>query len=209
MTGQNLDFSKKIKNLFAQQESPKGSFVENIISALQLKLEDYNSRNPQNKVNLHQVKEVYKRGVNDAIRLEKPIGLWAMARLNLFFKYARGSSVPYIYEKLDRDLIDSDSFYIDDGVREDIEFSYEQISESKFEIENLYLDFDEDYSFVNLEEYSEANFPKVVTEKKEDLPKYKVKEEEDPEKIEKDEAKKKKKEDKKLPKLKESGNKHY
>ena len=210
MTGQNLDFSKKIKNLFSSKGAPKGSFIDNIILALHSKLSDHNSKNPGSKVNLSQVKEVYKRGVNDAIKLEKPIGLWAMARLNLFLKYAKGSSVPYEYEKLDRDLINPSSFHIDDEVREDVVFSYEQIAESRFEIESFGLDSEEDYSFVDLDEYSEANFPEVLeVEQEEELPKYKKKEDEDPEKIEKEEKKKADEENKELPELKDSDNKYY
>jgi len=206
MTGHNLDFSDKIKDFFSRDNPEEMTFVDKVMGALRLKLDDYNARNPSHKLSMGQVKEVYKRGVNDGIRLEKPVGLWAMSRLNLFFKYAKGSNVSYSYEKLDRDIIDTGAFYIDDGIREDILFSYEQIAEAKFDLENFSLDFNEDYSFVDLEEYTEAEFPKVLETKDEDLPKYKAKKEEDPEKVEKEEAKKKKKEDEKLPELKDSGN---
>jgi hypothetical protein len=212
MTGQNLDFSEKIKNLFSSKGAPKGSFIDNIILALHSKLNDHNEKNPGSKVSLAQIKEVYKRGVNDAIKLEKPMGLWAMARLNLFLKYAKGSSVPYEYEKLDRDLLNPSSFHIDNEVGEDIIFSYEQISESRFEIESFGLDSEEDYSFVDLDEYSEANFPEVLeveVEEEKELPKYKKKEDEDPEKIEKEEKKKADEENKELPELKDSDNKYY
>ena len=218
MTGHNLDFSDKIKDFFSQENPEEMTFVEKVMGALRLKLDDYNSRNPGHKLSMGQVKEVYKRGINDGVRLEKPIGLWAMARLNLFLKYAKGSSVSYSYEKLDRDIIDTGAFYIDDGIREDILFSYEQIAEAKFDLENFSLDFNEDYSFVDLEEYAEADFPTVLKKndivtdeslKDEDLPEYQIKKEEDPQKVEKEEAKKKKKEDENLPKLKDSGNKYY
>ena len=102
------------------------------------------------------------------------------------------------------------TFHIDDEVREDVVFSYEQIAESRFEIESFGLDSEEDYSFVDLDEYSEANFPEVLeVEQEEELPKYKKKEDEDPEKIEKEEKKKADEENKELPELKDSDNKYY
>jgi len=210
MTGQNLDFSNKIKDLFSKRGSDNSPFVEKVILALQSKMRDYNSKNLDKQLALSQVKEVYKRGINDAIRLDKPIGLWAMARLNLFFRLAKGGQVPYSYEKADRDILDNGSFHIDDGTREDVTFSYEQIAESKFDLENFGLDFDEDYSFIDLEEYTEANFPKVIKEDKEDIPKYKEKvEEKEKKKAVKKINEDQKKKDKDSKKLKESDNEHY
>ena len=188
MTEKSIDFSSKIKNVFQRQENISAQFVDRVISFLSTKIKDHNQKYPNYKISPSQVKEVYKRGVSDAIRLEKPVGLWAIARINMFCKLATGSTVPSAYKKLDRDIINDQSFFIDDGVRDDVIFTYEQISESKFELESFDLNIGEDYSFVNLEEYTEANFPKVLKEsdiikddalKKEEPSKYKEKEEEE------------------------------
>src|SRR5210317_1278353 len=124
MASTHIDFSSKIKdlNLEAQDQS-SSTFVEKVISFLSAKVSDHNSKNLNSKVSLSQIKEVYKRGVSDAIRLEKPIGLWAAARVNLFLKMARGSVIPSSYKKLDRDIINDYSFFIDDGIRDDVIFN--------------------------------------------------------------------------------------
>lgn len=188
MTGKDIDFSSKVQNVFAQNKSIAAKFVDRVISFLDTKVQDHNNKYPTSKISINQVKEVYKRGVGDAIRLEKPVGLWAIARVNMFCKFVKGSSVPTSYKKLDRDIINDQTFFIDDGIRDDIIFTYEQISESKFESESFNLNTEEDYSFVDLEEYSEANFPKVLKEsdivkdaalQKEKVSKYKNDEEEE------------------------------
>lgn len=163
MTENNIDFSSDIKDFFQSlKKESNASFAEKIIDFLSFKTLDYNNKNPNFKISLSQIKEVYKRGVSDAIRLEKPIGLWAAARVNLFLKMARGSVIPSSYKKLDRDIINDYSFFIDDGIRDDVIFNYEQISEARFELENFNLHKDQDYSFVELEEYTDASFPKVL-----------------------------------------------
>jgi hypothetical protein len=189
MASTHIDFSSKIKdlNLEAQDQS-SSTFVEKVISFLSAKISDHNSKNLNSKVSLSQIKEVYKRGVSDAIRLEKPIGLWAIARVNMFFKLSKNcSSVSVAYKKLDKDIINDQSFFIDDGIRDDVIFTYEQISEARFESESFNLNLNQDHSFVDLEEYAEANFPKVLKEseiikdealKKPNTPKYKKEEEE-------------------------------
>ena len=212
MSGHSIDFSDKIKNLFTKDVEEKISFAKKVISALNSKVADHNNRNPEHKVTLSQAKEAYRRGANDAIRLDQPIGIWSMARLNLFFKLAKGSSVPYSYEKLDRDILNAGGFYIDDGLREDISLSYEQISESKLDLEtfNLYsVNENQDFSFLDFEEYFEANFPKELKEEKsEETPKLATKSDEDPDEAEEEEKKKKESEDKKIPKIQDLDKKY-
>ena len=193
MTVRDIDFSSKIKSVFKSNENISTKFVDRIISFLETKVKDHNGKFPKNKISLSQVKEVYKRGVGDGIRLEKPVGLWAIARINMFCKMAKQSTVPSSYKKLDRDIINDQSFFIDDGFKDDVIFSYEQISESKFESESFNLNTDEDYTFVDLEEYAEANFPKVLKES--DIIKDDVLKNEEPSKFksEEDEEEKKKK----------------
>ena len=185
MAKKNIDFSSEIENFFQLNKSISANFVENVILFLSAKVADHNNKHPNFKVSLSQLKEVYKRGVSDAVRLDKPTGLWAIARVNMFARFVRGCNTLASYKKLDRDVINDQSFFIDDGIRDDVIFTYEQISESKFESESFNLNINEDYSFVDLEEYSEANFPKVLKEsdmvkdealKNKDIPKYKSEE---------------------------------
>ncbi len=159
MAKKDIDFSREIKENFKPISCKEQCFIKDFINFLNYKVEAFNKQAISNKICLTQVKEVYKRGVHDAIKLEKPIGLWAMARVNMFLKMANGSKVSDSYKKLDRDIIKDFSFFIDDGIRDDIIFSFEQISEARFEIESFNLSDLNDYSFVDLEEYAELNFP--------------------------------------------------
>ena len=158
----NIDASIKIKEKFISNKSPVVDFTQKVISFLKAKTSSYNKNNYNHKVSTHQIKEAYKRGVYDAIRLEKPINLWAIARVNMFLKMAKGSSVPHSYKKLDRDILNDQSFFIDDGVRDDIIFTYEQISEARFESESFNLNFGENFDFIDTEEFFTEEFNKDV-----------------------------------------------
>lgn len=164
MSKKNIDFSSKIKENFNTKASEDTSFIEKFIDFLNYKVKNFNSNNPKNQVSLAQLKEVYKRGVSDAISLDKPIGLWASARVNMFLKMVGGSKISDSYKKLDRDIAQDLSFFIDDGVRDDVIFSYEQVAEARFELESFNLNDMEDFSFVDLDEYNETNFPNINKE---------------------------------------------
>jgi len=158
-----LDFSSEIKDKLQFNKKDCNSFIDSLISFLSLKASEHNCRF-DSKIDLKQLKEVYKRGVYDAMRLEKPINLWAIARVNMFLKMCRGSSVSNAYKKLDRDIINDPSFFIDDGVRDDVIFTYEQISEARFESESFNLIKNDSFDFVNSEEYSDPSFPNIAKE---------------------------------------------
>lgn len=158
-----LDFSSEIKDKLQFNKKDCNSFIDGLISFLSIKASEHNARF-DSKIDLKQLKEVYKRGVYDAMRLEKPINLWAIARVNMFLKMSRGSSVPNTYKKLDRDIINDPSFFIDDGVRDDVIFTYEQISEARFESESFNLRKNDSFDFVNSEEYSNPSFPNISKE---------------------------------------------
>lgn len=159
MTQKNIDFSSNLRSLYSSRVSNAQGFVESIVQLLKAKVVDHNNRNLSGKVNLSQLKEVYKRGVHDAIRLDKPIGFWSIARVNMFLRYSKGAKVEYSYKKLDRDILNDPSFFIDDGVRDDIIFTYEQVSEARFEVESFNLiNHDENYDFVDLEEFAKDSF---------------------------------------------------
>ena len=82
----------------------------------------------------------------------------------MFLKMSRGSSVSNAYKKLDRDITNDQSFFIDDGVRDDVIFTYEQISEARFESESFNLIKNDSFDFVNSEEYSDPSFPNISKE---------------------------------------------
>tara|TARA_Y100001938_G_C8081156_1_gene429198 strand:- start:1168 stop:1770 length:603 start_codon:yes stop_codon:yes gene_type:complete len=171
-----IDISDKIRSAFSEESSEK-TFPEKVILMLSSKAADFNLRNPKNKVLVSHLKEAYKRGVHDSIRLDKPSGTWALARVNMFLKSCNSIDVPTSYKKLDGDILNFSGFFIDDGIKEDLIFSYEEISEAKFDKDHFDL-HNGDYSFVDLEEYSEANFPKEISseEPKEEIKKFKDKE---------------------------------
>ena len=158
-----LDFSSEIKDKLQFNKKDCNNFIDSLISFLSIKASEHNARF-DSKIDLKQLKEVYKRGVYDAMRLEKPINLWAIARVNMFLKMSRGSSVSNTYKKLDRDIINDPSFFIDDGVRDDVIFTYEQISEARFESESFNLRKNDSFDFVNSEEYSNPSFPNISKE---------------------------------------------
>lgn len=154
----NLDFSDKIKDSLNFSKDSCASFAEKTINFLLAKVSEHNEQTSDCKINLNQLKEVYKRGVFDSIRLEKPTGLWAIARVNCFLKMAKGSSTSNCYRKLDRDIINDNSFFIDDGVREDLVFSYEQILEAKLDSDFFNLNENQSFDFINLDEYNQESF---------------------------------------------------
>lgn len=171
-----IDVSDQIKNAF-KKENSSYSFSEKIINMLSIKASEFNSKNPNNKVSVCQLKEAYKRGIHDAIRLEKPFGTWALARVNMFLKSSGSIDIPTSYKKIDGDILNFNGFFIDDGIKDDLIFSYEEISEAKFDKDHFDL-YNGDYSFVDLEEYSKANFPKEMSseEPEEEIKKFKSEE---------------------------------
>lgn len=171
-----IDISDKIRDSFEKKETSK-TFIDKVFLMFSSKASEFNAKNPNNKVHISELKEAYKRGIHDSIRLEKPHGSWAMARVNMYLKSCASSDVPTFYKKIDGDILKFNGFFIDDGIKEDLIFSYEEISEAKFDMDHFDL-HDGDYSFVDLEEYSNANFPKEISseEPEEEIKKFKNKE---------------------------------
>ena len=153
----NIDVSKKIKENFSPKERSSLDFTNKVISFLEKKTLTHNRSNLNNQVSTAQVKEAFKRGVYDAMKLEKPITLWAIARVNMLLRMSKGASIPYSYKKVDRDILNDQTFFIDDGVRDDIIFTYEQISEARFEAESFNLNSNENFDFVNTDEFFSEN----------------------------------------------------
>lgn len=154
----DIDFSKKINKTFLAKKEVQLNYIDNLMTCLSSKCKAHNNQAYPFTVNLTQLKEVFKRGVHDAMRLEKPTSLWAVARVNTFLKMARGAVVSNSYRKIDRDVLNDPTFFIDDGIRDDIIFTYEEISEARFDSENFNLNSFEDFDFVDKEEFLLTNF---------------------------------------------------
>lgn len=150
-----IDVSKKIENELSHlsQEVNSSNSSEKVIDYLSKKVFSHNGNHPSCKISLTQLKEIFKRGIHDATRLEKPKALWALARINMFCKLAKGAFVSNEYIKLDRDVTNDQSFFIHDGIEDDLYFTYEQILEAKLESETSGLCSVEDFSFVNFDEF--------------------------------------------------------
>lgn len=107
-----VDFSSKIKDLFESkaqktQEAPcKDSVMQKVVSILESKAEDNNAKSVC-KISAQQLKTVYRRGLVAYAASHIPSqtrNSWAMARVNMFLKMARGEEVDPSYINCDRDI---------------------------------------------------------------------------------------------------------
>lgn len=154
MNNKDVDCSSEIKSNFNFISARSSlSDLDKLLGFFSQKVFYHNNQNPSCKISDSQLKEVFKRGILDASSLDKPKVLWALARINLFCKYIKGGNVSQEYIKLDRDLANDNSFFIDDGVRENLNFSYEQILEAKLESETFQLNDIENFDFIYLDEF--------------------------------------------------------
>jgi len=81
-------------------------FSKKVIDALKNKGKEHNSKNKK-KVNLSQLKKVYRRGAgafSSSHRPGKTRGQWAMARVNMFLRMVSGKPVKDAYRKADSDI---------------------------------------------------------------------------------------------------------
>jgi len=196
MFNKNIDFSEKIKSVFSRNPKEVDCLSQKFVDFLNAKVNDFNIN--KNQISIAQLKEVFKRGYHDSIRLEKPSLYWGLARVNLFLKFCRNPDhVSYAYKKLDNDLLPNPLFLMDDDIRDDIIFSYEQITEAKFDAESFDLSPEGDYSFIDCDYFFDASFPKSLDKK--NIKDEKLKEE-DPKKFKEEEDKQNKTSIKKKPK---------
>jgi hypothetical protein len=99
--------SKNPKGTATKQKAGKIQFTEAVITSLKNKVKEHNAKYSK-KVNLGQLKAVYRRGAgafSTSHRPGKTRGQWAMARVNTFLKMMRGGKVKESYRKADMDLV--------------------------------------------------------------------------------------------------------
>ena len=118
------------------------TFSTKVIEMLKNKVKDHNSKHSR-KVNLTQLKKVYRRGAGAFSSSHRPgmtRGGWAAARVNMFLRMMAGKSVKDSYRKADSDVargsasVDrSDSWEL-----EDIDFAQAEIDIKEYDL-NKYL----------------------------------------------------------------------
>jgi hypothetical protein len=118
---------------------------------LKNKVKDHNSKHSR-KVNLTQLKKVYRRGAGAFSSSHRPgmtRGGWAAARVNMFLRMMAGKSVKDSYRKADSDVArSSTSIDISDSWElEDIDFAQAEADIKEYDlnydfenVEELYLD---------------------------------------------------------------------
>ena len=127
------------------------TFSTKVIEMLKNKVKDHNSKHSR-KVNLTQLKKVYRRGAGAFSSSHRPgmtRGGWAAARVNMFLRMMAGKSVKDSYRKADSDVArGSASVDISDSWElEDIDFAQAEIDIKEYDlnynfedVEELYLD---------------------------------------------------------------------
>ena len=133
------------------------TFSTKVIEMLKNKVKDHNSKHSR-KVNLTQLKKVYRRGAGAFSSSHRPgmtRGGWAAARVNMFLRMMAGKSVKDSYRKADSDVArGSASVDISDSWElEDIDFAQAEIDIKEYDlnynfedVEELYLDEEDNSS---------------------------------------------------------------
>ena len=133
------------------------TFSTKVIEMLKNKVKDHNSKHSR-KVNLTQLKKVYRRGAGAFSSSHRPgmtRGGWAAARVNMFLRMMAGKSVKDSYRKADSDVArGSASIDISDSWElEDIDFAQAEIDIKEYDlnynfedVEELYLDEEDNSS---------------------------------------------------------------
>jgi hypothetical protein len=127
------------------------TFSTKVIEMLKNKVKNHNAKHSR-KVNLTQLKKVYRRGAGAFSSSHRPgmtRGGWAAARVNMFLRMMAGKSVKDSYRKADSDVArSSTSIDISDSWElEDIDFDQAEADIKEYDlnydfenVEELYLD---------------------------------------------------------------------
>ena len=141
--------SSKNKPGSAGEKGSKITFSDRVLDSLKNKVKEHNSKYSK-KVTLSQLKKVYRRGAgafSSSHRPGKSRGQWAMARVNMFLKMVRGGKVKDSYRKADQDVAKaSANVLIDDGVRDELFFTEEDLIAAKLDIHNHQLQEDPEFT---------------------------------------------------------------
>ena len=143
--------SSKNKSGSAGEDGGAITFSNKVIEMLKNKVKNHNAKHSR-KVNLTQLKKVYRRGAGAFSSSHRPgmtRGGWAAARVNMFLRMMAGKSVKDTYKKADSDIArSSESIDISDSWElEDIDFSQAESDIKEYDlnydfedVEELYLD---------------------------------------------------------------------
>lgn len=143
--------SSKNKSGSAGTSGDAITFSAKVIEMLKNKVKNHNAKHSR-KVNLTQLKKVYRRGAGAFSSSHRPgmtRGGWAAARVNMFLRMMAGKSVKDAYRKADSDVArSSENIDISDSWElEDIDFAQAEIDIKEYDlnynfedVEELYLD---------------------------------------------------------------------
>jgi len=153
------DLKKKDNRKLISSQAESIEYSKKIIDALKNKVSEHNSKYSK-KVNLGQLKKVYRRGAGAFSQTHRPgktRGQWAMARVNMFLRMMAGKKVKDAYRKADGDIarasenIDITEAWLpenEDFVQAEIDVDQYDINIDEFNVEeDLFLqDEEENYS---------------------------------------------------------------
>lgn len=143
--------SSKNKSGSAGTNGDAITFSTKVIEMLKNKVKNHNAKHSR-KVNLTQLKKVYRRGAGAFSSSHRPgmtRGGWAAARVNMFLRMMAGKSVKDSYRKADSDVArSSTSIDISDSWElEDVDFTEAEVDIKEYDlnydfenVEELYLD---------------------------------------------------------------------
>ena len=143
--------SSKNKSGSAGEDGGAITFSAKVIEMLKNKVKNHNAKHSR-KVNLTQLKKVYRRGAGAFSSSHRPgmtRGGWAAARVNMFLRMMAGKSVKDAYRKADSDIArSSENIDISDSWElEDVDFAQAESDIKEYDlnydfedVEELYLD---------------------------------------------------------------------
>lgn len=137
-------------------------FSAKVIEMLKNKVKDHNAKHSR-KVNLTQLKKVYRRGAGAFSSSHRPgmtRGGWAAARVNMFLRMMAGKPVKDAYRKADNDIAKASEI----DITEMWEPNDNDFSQAEADIKEFSLDYDfEDVNDLYLEtEDEKANWLEYI-----------------------------------------------
>jgi hypothetical protein len=137
-------------------------FSAKVIEMLKNKVKNHNAKHSR-KVNLTQLKKVYRRGAGAFSSSHRPgmtRGRWAAARVNMFLRMMAGKPVKDSYRKADSDVARASEFDISDSW----EPNDSDFSQADTDIQDYNLDYDfEDENDLYLDtEQEKANWLEYI-----------------------------------------------
>lgn len=137
-------------------------FSAKVIEMLKKKVKDHNAKHSR-KVNLTQLKKVYRRGAGAFSSSHRPgmtRGGWAAARVNMFLRMMAGKPVKDAYRKADNDIAKASEI----DITEMWEPDDSDFSQADIDIQEFILDYDfEDENDLYLDtEQEKANWLEYI-----------------------------------------------